>query len=541
MPNPAMYQTGTLSAIASAIAAKPVRVITNSTPTAYFDPTTRTIAVTQQATFEAARGFLAHELLHERFTLPADWDAVCDLAPYHNLVEDVRINLGQSDSIYRHAKTWIFDTWDWLKQREPQGKWDASKPSISFLYLAHKQIQEPKPWDQEVADLWTKRAGEILRAPNIRVLRPILEELKALDEKYTGQGDKPEPSGGEQPTPPPTKPKGQGRGGKLTKQQQQDYNDAVDEHRRAEQQKACDKAAAEQAKSERAATGSPLHSLHDPITVQGRGQQTDEAGASSCKTGSFGSRDHRFDAKPVDTAILEKLRAWRNRMAEALMANDAGAPTRNLPRGRLDGTKLHHIAANTSDRVFIKPTETRRAVNTAIDIMLDVSSSTRIQDANHHLAASAYALGEACSRVPGVQLGMLRFGSEFQRIFPIAPNRGVRLEQATAVATGCTETESAALRSTAELRLANAQRRICINCTDGAPLSQDTRKLIVSLGIEYYELHIVAQVIPGQKLQEEVGDMLSHDPDPSYQILVTAEEIHNGLDRLVRTLKIKGR
>ena len=48
------------------------------------------------------------------------------------------------------------------------------------------------------------------------------------------------------------------------------------------------------------------------------------------------------------------------------------------------------------------------------------------------------------------------------------------------------------LQSVAELNnVRGVQRRICINCTDGARCNDETRQLAEGLGVEYYEIHIV--------------------------------------------------
>jgi hypothetical protein len=163
-------------------------------------------------------------------------------------------------------------------------------------------------------------------------------------------------------------------------------------------------------------------------------------------------------------------------------------------------------------------------VNTAIDIMLDTSFSTR-GAVSEYLAASAYALAEACSRVPGIQLGLMQYDDSPHRLAPISHNRMIRLEHAQAVATGCTETEQAVGRSVAELRAVSAQRRICINVTDGARCDADVQTVVRGLGVEYYELHIVST--PGE--------------DEGNTLFCARDAIHQGLDRLVRTLCIQGR
>lgn len=547
-----------LEAIASSIASRPTKVrLDRQVPTAYYNPKQSLVVINRDATANAARGFLAHELLHERYTFPKDWEKVTDLAPYHNLVEDIRINNGCAPLIYRNAAGWIYDTWHWLREKQPGRVWDAGAPSASFLYRAHRQTQKPKPWDQEVEAFYATHNKTILGAANIAVLRPVLEALKALDEKYKPKTDEPDKNGDGEPQPGGDQPgEGNGTGGpgpaptpeppqpgesvqagrrraKRNREAQREHQRKVNEANEAAKAEKALKALTEGA----ATSGSPFHQGHTPMVItEADTGSDDEAGARSTKTGFDDGSDgyaqiYNDRQIPTDPDAINNLRAWRNRVAEALMAEDANALNRNLQRGRLDGTRLAHIAANTSDRVFAKPQLQRRAVNTAVDIMLDISSSTGAQESRilHNLAASAYAVAEACSRVPGVQLGMLRYGSGVQRILPITHNRNVRLEQAKSLASGCTETDVAVLKSTTALRMADAQRRICINCTDGANAEPETEQLCKDLGVEYYELHIV----------DEGDDHLRAEQHDS-RTYCTGDTIHQGLDRLIRTLHIRG-
>ena len=530
-------QIGMLEAIASSIASRPTKVrLDRSVPTAYYNPKASLVVINRDATANAARGFLAHELLHERYTFPKDWEKVTDLAPYHNLVEDIRINNGCAPLIYRNAAGWIYDTWHWLREKQPGQVWDAGAPSASFLYRSHRQTQKPKPWDKDVEDFYAAHNKTILGAANIAVLRPVLEALKVLDEKYQSKTDEPDKGEGE------PKPNGdQPSEGKQAKRNRENRNrEAQRQHQLKVAQANEDAKAAALTKAlteGQATSGSPFHQGHTPMVItEADTGSDDEAGARSTKTGFDDGSDgyaQIYDQRqiPTDPDAINNLRAWRNRVAEALMAEDANALNRNLQRGRLDGTRLAHIAANTSDRVFAKPQLQRRAVNTAVDIMLDISSSTGAGESKimHNLAASAYAVAEACSRVPGVQLGMLRYGSGVQRILPISHNRNVRLEHAKSLAAGCTETDVAVLKSTTALRMADAQRRICINCTDGANAEAETEQLCKDLGVEYYELHIV----------DEGCDELKGEQHDS-RTYCTGDTIHQGLDRLIRTLHIRG-
>lgn len=543
-------QIGMLEAIASSIASKPTRVrLESGCQTAYYNPKASLVVINRQATADAARGFLAHELLHERYTSPKDWEKVTDLAPYHNLVEDIRINNGCAPLIYRNAAVWIYDTWDWLRGQQPNHSWDADTPSASFLYRSHRQPQQPKPWDADVEAFYATHNSTILGAANIAALRPVLEALKALDEKYKAKNDEPDKGDGEPkpgegegsgsgpgPAPTPEPPPGGGEGKQAKRRREQRNREAQRLHAAKVTQDKAEKAA-KQVNGAAATSGSPFHQSHTPMVItEADTGSDDEAGARSTKRGFDDGSDgyaQIYDQHevPTDPEAINNLRAWRNRVAEALMAEDANALNRNLQRGRLDGTRLAHVAANTSDRVFAKPQLQRRAVNTAVDIMLDISSSTGAGGSRilHNLAASAYAVAEACSRVPGVQLGMLRYGSGVQRVLPIAHNRGVRLEQAKSLASGCTETDVAVLKSTTALRMVDAQRRICINCTDGANAEPETEQLCHDLGVEYYELHIV----------DEGDEHLKAGPHDS-RTYCTGDTIHQGLDRLIRTLHIRG-
>jgi len=516
-----------LSGIASAIAGHVVKVrLDPNLSTAYFDHGNSIIAVNYHAPYEAQRGFIAHELGHEAFTTERAWNSLTDeTRAYGNLCEDMRINLHKSKHLFKSAQTWIMQTWDWLRGLESGGVFKKGKPSFTCLYMAHNQPHAPAPWDAD-SQAWIDRyLTSVLAASGVDTMTDAIEALRALDEKYQGKTDP-----GKQPEKPerpsPTGPKG---GKKTLKQQRQDridYQKALEQHQQAVKRAN----ALKHGKS-------PFHGdgefvpAGDPAGDK-PGEQSGYSGQSGKLQGERQGAGKYGVSDSVPQEVLDHLRSWRNRVAEALMSEDRSAPSRNLPRGRLDGSRLHHVTAGTSDRVFTKPGEPRRAVNTAIDILVDQSGSTCGQ-VSQYIAASAYALAEAVSRVPGVQMGILGYDSQPCNLMPVGHNRGAKLEQAQVMALGGTETNAIVLMSAGRLRAAyGARRHICINMTDGAAAAQETWDLVEEMGIEYYEIHIYPNQLAVDRHAYEADAKKLH---------VRAENIHQGLDGLIRTLQIQGR
>jgi hypothetical protein len=516
-----------LAGIASAIACRPVRVErTEEIATAAFDHQNNRILVNQAAPYEAARGFVAHELGHEAYTTAKAWGALSDGdRMYGNLLEDMRINLRLSDVLFRNARTWIMATWEWLRKSQPGGIWAKSMPSMEVLYRAHGQPVQPSPWAQEAQDWLTDNLQNVLASQGVDHMATEIASLKALDAKYADQ----KPGKQNQPSEPPKQPTGKGpKGGKLSPNEQRkqwnEYHKQLQKHTEEKQ--------LQEAMEKMLEQGSPFHADGEfkPCEPgEGPGAKDGFSGKTGKHQGEreFGKHTDMGRWQKVSTDAIEHLRTWRNRVADALMAEDHSARHRGLPRGRLDGSRLHHVTLGTSDRVFTRAQDTKRAVNTAIDVMIDQSGSTT--SSMHYITAAAYALAEAVSRVPGVQMGLLGYDHFVCRMQPIGPSR-VRMEDALCMDAGGTETDATALMSAGDLRATNAARKIIINVTDGAAAEPETKQMLADLDVEYYEIHFH---------KAHHADMMPKDTEDS--IHCVSENVHDALDKLIHQLRIKGR
>lgn len=438
-----------------------------------FDEARRTVSVEidERMPTEAIAGLVIHEAGHVLATDAAAFFAIAakcegESSAYINIVEDQRINVGVIGRHCPWAVQYIDETVSVLEAIAPHR---TEMPSDIVNAIFHKCIVHDADCDpahladaREYVAQWNPT---IVGAPTTGDLEAAALALQALDKKH-GKIQKPQqPSEAEQ------------------ERQQQVYGCAlaelakrIAEAQKAEAQKDGDKPLPKKPKTPRQST---------PYSAAGAPSEFQLSPA----------RD-QADGFARATALLSGM---RNRLHEAIMSDDTGAPQRHMKRGQLDCRRVAY--ATSTDSVFFAPRADKRKANTAIDVVIDCSGSMnhypdpRADGVSraHLAAATAYMLGAALARVDGTQVGVLLYDNSVKRHSPIAPMRGVTREKAAlwANAGGGTNTDLALDYSVRDLLASRTvRRRISLIITDDEAAEEANIAAAQRLGIEAYCLCI---------------------------------------------------
>lgn len=434
------------------------------------------VAIDERMPTEAIAGLVIHESGHVLATDAKAFATIAkkceqESAAYINIVEDQRINIGVIGRHFPWAVQYLDETNAILRAIAPHA---TEMPSEIVNAIFHKALVHDTDCDPEMLrdaqDYVTQWNPTIVSAPTTGDLEAAALALQALDKKH-GKLQKPQ------------KPTEQEQ-----ERQEQVYGCASDEVAKKEAE----------ARAKGAAAGQPAEG-------EGEGKAPKKPSKKRTKASPYSAAgdEREFRLRPADnqaegfSKAVAMLSGMRNRLHDAVMSDDTGAPQRHMKRGQLDCRRVAY--ATSTGSVFVAPHADRRKVNTAIDVVIDCSGSmdhcSREDGVNraHLAAATAYMLGAALARVDGAQVGVLLYDDGVKRHANIAPMRGVTRDKAAlwANAGGGTNTNRALDCSVRDLLASRTvRRRISLIITDDEAADDANIAAAQRLGIEAYCLCI---------------------------------------------------
>lgn len=524
-------------------------------PTAYWDSERRCMVISTSARLGEIPGFMAHEVLHALETDPKAWDRALVHAshPSVNICEDIRINTAGAAKHYRNGGAWIKATAESIIRHDPDIR-QTQDVGIQVLLMSQDlghYLDNPHP----DAVAWMRdHASNVLAAKSCDD-PGFIEAAKALD-KQAGRKPQPPPQDGEGGKPGGKgqggAPGGKGQGGKPGGKSK-GGKPAGDGTAEAEAEAEAEKAAKEGNgpgdwfKPEDHAEPKDIDddAKGGATGAQDNGRRRSRAygvdvpeQVDPARWGNDGSNGATFDA------TVQALARWRSRLAEALMAEDRGGWNRHQRTGQLDARKIALIPYGTSEQVFMQRGATRRAVNTAIDLVVDQSGST---DNTYRtaavLSATCASLAQAISRIPGTSIGVLLYDHNFCRVSGIQPGLGIKAQtlRDTCRGAGGTMTNTAVgLSSKALNDYKQAQRRICIVLTDAQPPTKAEAQAAEMIGVETHTVVIAGDENHAKALAQVAADASHGYIDWEHAHVTHTADIPKALDALVRALRIRG-
>jgi hypothetical protein len=514
--NPGITQA--LQGLAQSITASRVRVrISTEITTAAYDPKSHAILISPELPSRIAPGLIVHECLHDRHTDNKAFDTLSDTYghSYVNMVEDQRMNLNCAPRDMLNGVDWINDVFAYFESLGANG----ALPSNHVHRQMHGVAPDaPDEWQAEI-DVWMAAHADTVRHTAVCTadLEDAIRDLREMDKRLAPDAQK--------------------------------KRDEADEAAKAAQSAASAAARASATKADRAKAkaadeaakaaakaGNDVHqgqARMKPAAGDGKSK-----GIMSAQCGQLSSGGLRVEnVDPATTrAAIDELKAWRNRIADALMARTHDGRTPNQKRGLLDMRRLVAMRAG-SDAVFSQRTAQRRSVDTAIDFIIDASGSTsngiEMRGDTYPCCsvcmAAGFALAEAVSRVPGIQYGVLQYSDEARRLLPIRSARGVQAQTFIDACghDGGTETNATVARSVNELRAVKADRRISIVVTDAAPLDLGLHAIYKAMGVEVYSLCVI--------------DDRADDPEHGIYRRHREADLPSMLDKLVHAMRLETR
>jgi hypothetical protein len=426
-----------------------------------------TVEVNSKMPLAAIAGLIIHESGH---VLATDAKAYAEIAKacegestvYINMVEDYRINVGVIGRYFPWAVRYIYETESILQQLAPH---KLGLPSNIVNAMFHNVVVHDADCNptmlQDAQQYVTQWGPSIVAALNTCDLKDAALALEALDKKH-GKTQDPKPQSDEE-----------------QERQEKVYGVASEELDKKAEANSGDKPEQKEGrkKNKHQATPYSSHGPEDSFYLQPANNQ--QAGF---------------------TRAISLLSAMRNRLHDAIVADDLGAPQRHLKKGQLDCRRVAYATA--TDSVFMSPHAQRKRVNTAIDVVIDCSHSMDHSDRDdgisraHIAAATAYMLGSALARVEGAHVGVLLYNCGVKRMSPIAPMRGITKKKAAlwANAGGGTNTDLALDYSLRDLLAARSvTRRISLIITDDEAAEQENIDAARRLGVEAYCLCIASR------------------------------------------------
>lgn len=430
---------------------------------------------------DALAGLVIHECGHVLATTHKHFERIANKCEgktqaYINIVEDYRIEYGVIAKYFPWAMQYIRQASDIVATL---GEPVVDKPS-NIVNLLFKQQMPPTdrchPDHFGDALKYVEQWGPtILSAEETGDLEEAALALQALDKKH-GQIQPPE-----QPS-------------KAEKQRRKMVYGAA-----SEELDERDKQAAE-------AAGHAAPKGKEKSDDEGDGEGDDDGDEENDQPTPYSAAGNgNFRLRPVDGAdagfqrALMRLSGMRNRLHDAIISSDLGAPQRYTKRGQLDCRRIAY--ASSTDTVFQQPFHAKRKANTAIDVVIDCSGSMSSggQDglcSAHIASATAFMLGTALSRIDGTHVGVLLYDDDYKRMHGIHPMRGLSQQVACKWASACggTNTEKAVTKSTEDLlQNKSVNRRICLVITDSEEASQAQIDACDQMDVEVYCLCIASQ------------------------------------------------
>jgi len=557
-----IQQAGAARTFLVALTGRPaaVAVFSPNTSTAYWDPVQEVMVISDKATMRMVPGYMAHEVLHALETTQAAWDAACQQASHAsvNVCEDIRINVAASARWYRNGTKWIRATYEALFA---QGGSDLSSPRMQVLLAAQGMEHMVGEHMTAEARSWIITHLSNVLAASSAADPGFIAAAKALDGLT---GDKPEPGQGDGKGKGKGKSQGQqGQPGDGQGQQGQGQGDGDGSGSSKAKGKGKGKSKSKGNTAEEVAengakgqaAGGWLDIVNHPVP---NAPEAVGGGAGASDNGKKASRLHgtsepeyrrpeRWGRSPqhqqVFDATVAHLGRWRSRLAEALMAKDTKGWVRHQRTGALDIRKIAMIPYGTSDKVFQTPGATRRAVNTAIDLVVDQSGSTEAGNIAGILSGTCASLAMAISRIPGTSLGVLLYDSDFCRVTNIQPGLGIKPDALRNTTRACASTntnEAVGLSCRALNDYKMATRRICILLTDAQPPEIDCKRMAEEFGIEVHTIVVCCDESTAEQTKRFAQSSHGAEYDYANAYIGHAAEIPALLDSLVRALKVTG-
>ena len=441
------------------------------------------VEIDNRMPIQAITGLVIHEAGHVLGTDPKAYAKIAkkcegESTHYINLVEDYRINVGVIGRHFPWAVQYIDETSAVLQAIAPHS---TDSPSAMVNMLCHNvPIHDSTVDPKMLADAQqylTTWGPSIVAAPNTGDLEKAALALEALDRKY-GKVHKPTPQSEEEQA-----------------RQEAVYGCAQEEIDKREAQAKAKGKASKPGQQEGEDEGEG-----ESDSKPKRPKRSKASPYSACGQEERFSLDPAANQQAGFAAAIALLSSMRNRLHDAVVSDDRGAPTRHLKKGQLDCRRVAY--ATSTDAVFMAPLADRKKVNTAIDVVIDCSGSmdrcSRSDGVSraHIAAATAYMLGSALARVDGAHVGVLLYDNSVKRMAPIVPMRGITKDKAAiwANAGGGTNTNLALDYSVRDLLAARAvRRRISLIITDDEAAQQENIDAAKRLGIEAYCLCIDSQ------------------------------------------------
>jgi len=443
-----------------------------------FDNGDTRIIVNQAMPVDAIAGLIIHECGH---VLATDSPAFFKIAKkcegetssYINIVEDYRTTYGVIATYFPWCMQYISQMVNELTIEHPPAV-DMPSNIVNVLFnqlLPHGADPKMLADAHAYVETW---GSAILSAPDTASLEAAALALEKLDQKHGKQQ-------------PPVEEK---ESEEEQERMQQVYGSAAEEIQQLAKEMAMAHGKSEEDSEKEAKAKAPGKSGKKPQ----RG--------STPYSSSSDSRD--FSLSPIHDqqggfiAALSHLSGMRNRLHDAVMSSDYGAPQRYTKKGQLDCRRIAY--ATVTDSVFQQPFHMKHKANTAIDVVIDCSGSmssgvTSTLARAHIAAATAFMLGSALSRIDGTHVGVLLFDDGVKRMHEVQPMRGINHDKGAkwGNAGGGTNTEHAVTQSVRDLLAARSpKRRISLVITDDMAASQDQIDACSRLGVEVYCLCIAS-------------------------------------------------
>ena len=256
--------------------------------------------------------------------------------------------------------------------------------------------------------------------------------------------------------------------------------------------------------------------------------------------GSFSLPQEHKAEMSVDTALLQKVGSESSRIAAALsgfvQSERQERRTHKYQGRKIDTGKLHRVASGDT-RIFLRD-QRREAVNTALHVLLDMSSSMSLDNRAKVAKEAAMALALALDRIPGVNQSLtvfpgpdvvtngVRIPGVLQLLAPREHPRRLSGPLAQCHANGGTPMTEALYYAASRLVGGQEHRKTIMVITDGEPNDPASTKKAVTeirqMGIETCGIGI--------------GTMIVHDLFPEHAVIGSVQQLRDALFAMARRI-----